>query len=403
MSASPPPATDQAGRSSRVPVLAAASFATSTQTFVVSGLLNEMASDLAIPVAQAGQVATVFAMAFGLSAPFLAALTARWPRRRLLVGMLCLLALLNGLIVVTHSFAALMGLRLLCGMAAGMVVPAAAATAAALSTPEHRGRALATVVAGSTCAFLFGVPLGSLAGEVFGWRGAFGLAALLSLGAALAIRLLLPEVAGEHGGMRGLGNLMRTGVRKTLAVTFLAFGASFCTSAFIGPAVNRVSGLTGGQVGLMQALVGAASFAGIPLGAWMADHGAVRKLWLLPAVMVLAALAHYALLSGAADGMASAILFQGGVILVAGACAFALAPLLQTRLVALVPEARNVVLAANSSAMFLGQATGALLAGIAIAGLGIQGIAAAGAAMAFAACLVAAWMNLGAPPSGRRG
>ena len=165
--------------------------------------------------------------------------------------------------------------------------------------------------------------------------------------------------------------------------------------------MNRVSGLTGGQVGLMQALIGAASFAGIPLGAWMADHGAVRKLWLLPAVMVLAALAHYALLAGAADGMASAILFQGAVILVAGACAFALAPLLQTRLVALVPEARNVVLAANSSAMFLGQATGALLAGIAITGLGIQGIAAAGAAMAFAACLVAIWMNLGGRSSGR--
>ena len=68
---------------------------------------------------------------------------------------------------------------------------------------------------------------------------------------------------------------------------------------------------------------------------------------------------------------------------------------------ALVPEARNVVLAANSSAMFLGQATGALLAGIAITALGIQGIAAAGAAMAFVACLVAVWMNLGGRSTGR--
>ena len=46
MSASPPPAKALAGRSSRVPVLAAASFATSTQTFVVSGLLMALTARL---------------------------------------------------------------------------------------------------------------------------------------------------------------------------------------------------------------------------------------------------------------------------------------------------------------------------------------------------------------------
>ncbi|MFC7551528.1 hypothetical protein ACFQU7_03240 [Pseudoroseomonas wenyumeiae] len=56
-----------------MPVLAAASFATSTQSFVYAGLLNELSHDLSIPVSQAGQLGTAFALAYGLSA-------IPWPR-----------------------------------------------------------------------------------------------------------------------------------------------------------------------------------------------------------------------------------------------------------------------------------------------------------------------------------
>ncbi|MFC0407573.1 MFS transporter [Roseomonas elaeocarpi] len=372
----------------RLPVLAAASFATSTQIFVVAGLLREMATDLDVPVSQAGQVATALAMAFGLTAPFVAALTAPWPRRRLLTSALLLLALLNLAIVFSGSFPTLLGLRVLCGIAAAAVVPTAAATAAALVPPEERGRAIATVVAGSTAALLFGVPMGSVAGAVFGWRGAFGLAAVLSLLGAVAIRLVLPEVPGERSGLRGLRLLRSPGVGRTVAVTFLGFGASFCLSAFIGPAVNRVSGLVGSQVAIMQSLAGLASLVGLPVGAWMAGRSGIRGAWVLTGLMALSSSGHALLLAGAADGTGLAIPLQGLAILVSGGCAFALSPLLQTHLVSLVPDGRGVVLAANSSAMFLGQAGGALVAGAALGCLSLPGLGVAGATLAGLATIV---------------
>ena len=384
------PATPQARAGlRRAAVLAAASFATSTQAFVMAGLLNELAADLAIPVAQAGQLATAFALAFGLSAPFVSALAAPWPRRRLLVGALSALALLNLLIVLTHSFAALLGLRLLCGVAAALVVPAAGATAAGLVPPALRARALALVMAGTTAAFLFGLPMGSVMGEIFGWRGAFGFAALLAAIAALAIRLLLPDVPGERSGLHGFRALHRPGVAGGLALTYATYAAVFCISAFVGPAVNRVSGLTGGQVGIMQALAGVASLAGIPLGAWMAEHGGLRRAWMLPLVVGLASLTQLALLSGAADGLRAAPFLQGAAILASAGSLFALSPLIQSHLVGLVPEARGVVLGANSSALFLGQASGALLGGLGIALLGLPGIAAAAVALATLATAIA--------------
>ncbi|WP_198377576.1 MFS transporter [Neoroseomonas rubea] len=102
----------------RIPVLAAASFATATQSFVFAGLLAEMAADLAVPVATAGQLATVYALAFALAAPPVAALLARRERRGVMVLALLVLAALNLAIVAVAAFPALLGLRVAAGVAA---------------------------------------------------------------------------------------------------------------------------------------------------------------------------------------------------------------------------------------------------------------------------------------------
>lgn len=378
------------GAAARIPVLAAASFATATQSFVFAGMLGEMARDLSVPIAQAGQLGTVFALAFGLSAPLVAQLFARVPRRALIVGALVVLALLNLVIVLAQSFPVLLGLRVLCGIAAAAVVPAATATAAMLAPPEKRGRAMAMVIAGTTAAFLFGIPMGSVVGEFFGWRGAFALAGALALAAALLIRLVLPDVQVEAGAGRiGLAALRSPGVPPTLALTFLGFAAVFCFAAYIGPAVNRVSGLTGSGVAMMQMLVGVASLAGVPFGGWLADRHGIRAAVFLPMLMLVMQAAQTALLAGAADGSALAPMLQGGCILGTSFALFALAPIVQARLVGLVPVARTVVLAGNASALFLGQAAGAALGGIGLAMLGLVGIGVMGVALSLAAVWLA--------------
>src|SRR4028118_2403891 len=69
-------------------ILAFATFAISTGTFIVTGLLPGVASDLSVPVGTTGHLVTVFAGAYGLSSPVLVALTGRVARRRLLVSTL---------------------------------------------------------------------------------------------------------------------------------------------------------------------------------------------------------------------------------------------------------------------------------------------------------------------------
>jgi DHA1 family inner membrane transport protein len=110
------------------------------------------------------------------------------------------MALLNLGMALAPSFGALLVLRVLCGMAAALIVPSASAVAVVLAPPEKRARALALVIGGTTAAFLLGIPLGSVAGATFGWHGAFGLTTVLCAASALAIRLALPEVPGDGRG-----------------------------------------------------------------------------------------------------------------------------------------------------------------------------------------------------------
>ncbi|WP_062378592.1 MFS transporter [Pseudomonas abietaniphila] len=55
--------------------LALGTFAVGTESFMIAGLLPGMAKDLGVSVATAGQLVTVFALAYALSSPVLAALT----------------------------------------------------------------------------------------------------------------------------------------------------------------------------------------------------------------------------------------------------------------------------------------------------------------------------------------
>lgn len=377
---------------SRIPVLAAASFATATQSFVFAGLLGEMATDLDVSVAAAGQLGTAYALAFGLSAPVVAAALARFDRRQVMVGSLLLLAVLNMLIVAVTAFPALVGLRVAAGIASAGVIPAATAAAVALSPPEQRGRAVALIVGGTTAAFLLGIPLGSVVGDVVGWRGCFAFAAVVALCAAAAIRGFVPRVAGDAGGAAGgIAALRIAGVVPMLALNLAAFTAVFAIAAYIGPVTNAVSGLTGSGVAIMQALVGAASIAGLPLGARLADRGLGRVAALLPAGALAANLLQAALLAGLALGTAFALPLQAVAVVVSAGSLFALAPVITARLAALAPDARGFVLACNASAIFLGQAGGAALGGL---GIGMMGLAGAGLAGALVG-VPALWLARG--------
>jgi DHA1 family inner membrane transport protein len=383
----------------RIPVLAAASFAMGTEAYVYAGHLGSLARDVGQPVAAAGQLATAFALTYALTAPVVAGLVARFDRRTMILAGLVLIGILNLAASAAPSMPVLLAIRVACGLAAGLVGPISSLAAAELASPAERGKAMAVVLAGMTLAFVLGIPVGSVIGDVAGWRGTFVYAGVVALVAGLAVRFVLPPVpGGRRADLAAFKVALRPEVRGPLLLTMAGFAATFTTVAYVGPVVTAISGLTGSGVGAMQALIGAGSILGVVLGARFADRAGTGGLLTASFLVSAGALLTYTVLMGRPDAAVLGPLLdwpRAGIVaalslaMVAGAAAlFTRTPIIQAGLVrSAPPEARGIVLALNGSMVFVGQGLGAALGGITLAVSGIEwlGLAAAGVALLGAA------------------
>ena len=383
--------------SPRILILALSSFSVGTQAFVFVGLLDRIAADLGVSVPAAGQLATLYALAFAICAPVLGALAAGLERRRLLVGALTLLTALNLTAGFAPDYGTLALIRVACGAAATLIVPVAAAAAASLAPPEARGRALSVVIGGMTLALVAGIPLGSVVGDLFGWRACFAFAASLSAAAAIAIRIVLPPApSADRPGLGTLSVARERPVALHLAVTFASLAAAFCVITYVAPMVSLVAGLSGAGVGLMQACSGVGAMAGVALGGRASDGPAPGRAAKTAFGVLLVTHAAQAVLMLTAPDIASQAASgapphpiraaaMGATLFASTGSMFFITPILQRRLAALAPRSQAVAIALNGSMVFFGQAAGGAIGGAAIALAGLPWIAAAGFVITLAA------------------
>jgi predicted MFS family arabinose efflux permease len=341
-------------------------FAIGTEGFMIAGLLPALAHDLDVGLPAAGHLVTAFSLAYAIGAPVLAVLTAGLERKRLLAVAMGGFALANLLAALAPGYAGLMGARLLLALSAASFMPAAGGYAAGLGGPERQGRALSMVIGGLTVAIIAGVPLGVLLGDALGWRATFlgvgGMAAFSLVGILAWLPRQPPSV------MAGLGERMalarRADILSVLAVTVLTVASTFIVYTYLGVFLQAVAGL--GPRGLAAVLLvfGLASAAGTRVAGSASDHWGARRTVICGCGLVL--LAYLALaLGGALEQAAMAVLLPA--ILLWGFASWGVTTAQQARLVALAPDLAPVSLSLNSSAIYLGSATGAAVGALVIA------------------------------------
>ncbi|BBP89624.1 hypothetical protein BsIDN1_32420 [Bacillus safensis] len=83
-------------------------FLNGTSEYVIAGILDKIAEANHISVSSAGQLITVFSVAFGAGTPFLIAMFARMDRKKLLVYALTVFSVINILIAIITGYEMLM-------------------------------------------------------------------------------------------------------------------------------------------------------------------------------------------------------------------------------------------------------------------------------------------------------
>lgn len=371
--------TPVTGINPRIFLLALGMFALGTDAFVIAGVLPVIAHETGVQEALAGQLVTVFSLVYGLGAPLLAVLTARWSPTRVLIVALGLFCLSNLGSAIAPNFALLLVTRILTGCSAAIYAPLAYTVGIALAPPEKRGQALALVVMGITVATAVGVPLGTWVGEHLGWRFSFGLIVLLSGMAFLALLVFkLPQIAAPTR-LSLSARLAPTGqpavVMALLAALFWNIG-TYVIYTYV--AVILQHNLHISDTSSLFVAYGLGVVVGSWSGGQLADRFGAQRPLLISLIALIIIEAVLALITTTFIGSFLILFLWGSLV------GLVFIPQ-QHRLLSIAPEHANVILALNNSALYLGIAGGAAIGGLALRAVPVTHISWIGAA----GCLLA--------------
>lgn len=358
-----------------------APFALGTSAFIYVGLIEPMSRDLGVSIARVGQLQTAFALTCGIGGPLLARLLAAFDRKRLLLGVLAILMLMNIASALAPDLTTIGAIRLVAGFFAALTLPLASTLAVSLVAPEQRPSAIATVLAGYTLAFLIGMPAGSMLGDSYGWRSAFWLAGAIAALAFVVIALLAPaHVHAPEAGAKSFRRALPGDNPRLMLITLLGFGATFATVSYIGPVITLFTGLEGSAIGVIQMSTGLGSLLGLPAGAALSRLTARKALAILFVLMLLTqALFSLGMLNDlgvlAIPALVTAMMFGSAAL-------FATSPIIQSQLTIAAGPAATLAFALNGSMLYAGQGLGAFTGGAitSLYGLGWTGLAGAGCA-----------------------
>ena len=262
-----------------VSVLAFGAFAVGTDAFVIAGLLPAISDSLSVSVAAAGQMVSVFSIAYAVLSPVLAALTGGWSRRTVLITALLVFAVGNVATALVPGYALVLAARLLAAAGAAMFTPNAGATAAVIAGDRHRGRAIAVVTMGLSSSLAIGAPLGTVIGNTWGWRATMWFVTALGVVVVPIIALRLPHIkfAGAAGLRQLFAPLADVRVVRVLAGTLMAFIGVYLPFTYISAVFAPALDGDGNRVGLLLLASGVAGTAGNLLAGRMADRYGPRQ------------------------------------------------------------------------------------------------------------------------------
>lgn len=333
---------------------------------VLTPILTTLAADLDVSTATAGQLRTISGLVAGVTALSAGLLASRVGLRELLGVGLTSLAAGCAVSAVSPHFGVLAAAQLLVGVGVGLSYSAAVAAAAEWSSPEDRSRVLAMALLGPPLAWVIGMPLAGLVGEV-SWRLSWVAVPLAMAVVALVVLAGRPATppASTRADLRAV--LRHRGVVGWSLGELLAYSAWIGTLVFVGALFVESYGSSVAATGL---ILGAGAMVYVPgnllFRRWV-DHYPRR---LLVGLALASAITVAALGAFRRDMWTSLLIFATLSFLAGGRTLAG-----SVRGLDLAPELRLGVTGVRTAALQFGSFVGAAVGGLALAigGFGLLG------------------------------
>lgn len=341
-------------------VLAAGTFLMGTTEFIIAGLLPEIAGDLNVSVSHVGLLITAFAIGMIIGGPTMAMATLRLPQRQTLVLALAVFALGHVVAALSTSFTVVLTARVVTALATGAFWAVGFVIATSAAGPGDSTRAVSVMMGGLTLANVVGVPLGSLAGQVTGWRGPFwALAILAGLAAAFVGRLIPTAEQRTEVSVRAEIRALRQGrLWLALSAAVLIMGGVLATYTYITPLLTDRAGIAASGVPLVLIAFGIGALGGNTLGGRLGDRHPMATTITAAAATALTLLA---LIPLSTHPVAAVVL-----VFLMALTGFTVNPVVTSLAVRFAGDAPTLTSALTTSAYNTGIAAGSALAGRAL-------------------------------------
>ncbi len=323
-----------------------------------AGMLVELSSGLGISIRTAGLLITFGAVVLCVGSPVTAWLTSRIERRTLLTATLAVLALANFASALAPDYASLMAIRLVMLAVGALYTPQAAGTGALIVREEKRGGTIAYIFLGWSLAAAVGLPAITFIASRYGWQAVYVAIGLMGCLSFLLLVWRLPRgLMGTPVDLKTWAAIGRNPmILSLLLITTLQMSGQFVVFTYMGPLLARLTGAGPDPIALVFACYGACGVIGTFTASRIVDTWGAWKTSLLFMVVLLAGLAGWALSAGIYSLMAVSVAIWG--------IGFASTnSMQQVRLVAAAPALASASVSLNTSALYIGQATGSAIGG----------------------------------------
>lgn len=391
------PAISPATRRS-ILLLSFATFASMAAQRICDAMLPELSRVFAVGLGQAAQVVSVFAITYGAAQLFYGPLGDRVGKFRVITFATLGCSIGSALAVAAGSLDMLVFARLLMALGAAALIPLAMAWIGDTVPSEQLQEMLTRTGLGSTFGIVGGQLAGGLLTDALGWRWAF---------------VFMTVLFGVVGSLLWL-DLRR---QRAPAVKAEAPAPAAPRLGFVAQALQIVTGPWSRIILLMALVEGAAGFGVLAIWASHLHRSLGLSLSLAGAIVALFGLGGMAYMAVGRQlirrfGQQGLVLFGGGIV---GASALVLAytphwgPALPASLLAgfgffmfhntmqanatqMAPQARGTAVSLFSSALFLGQSIGVVLAASLIERIGTGAVMALGGAVMALEGVFFAWV-----------
>lgn len=360
----------------RLALLALGMFAIGTDSFVIAGILGEIARDFDVSIAAAGQLITTYALSYAIFTPITAVAMANWPRQRVLLTGILIFVVGNLVAGFGASFALVLIGRCISGLGAAIFAPMASATAAAMVGDKNRASALAVMMIALSAATAFGAPIGTVIGALLSWHYTFVLIAVIGMFVAIGVAVLVE--CGETTQKLSLRMRLRPiQDRRILAVlftTFVVLCGLYVTYTYIAVIFDRATHGDGVVLAVLISILGIAGTVGSIVSGHLTDRIGSR---IVINVSLVALALNFAWLPLTSANFTSAIV---GVI-IWGICGWGVVIPQQHRLIGLAPEYAPILLSLYAMAVYGGTSVAGVVGAVASVAIGYHQLPLVGAAL----------------------